>query len=68
VYGVHYVWLADFTAARDARLDEVKQQLRRDLEYSANRQALQCAIKALRADFDLRGGGKAALDKEGLCE
>ena len=68
VYGVHYVWLADFTPARDARLDEVEQQLRRDLEYSANRQALQCAIKALRAEFDLRRGGQEALDKEGLCE
>ena len=68
VYGVHYVWLADFTPARDARLDEVEQQLRRDLEYSANKQALQCAIKALRADFDWRGGGQEALDKEGLCK
>lgn len=67
-YGIHYVWLAGYTPARDAQLNEVKQQLLRDLEYSANKQALQCAIKTLRADFDWRGGGEEALDKEGLCE
>lgn len=68
VYGVHYVWLADFTPARDARLDEVEEQLRRDLEYSADKQALHCAIKVLRTDFDLRGIRQEAPDKQGLCE
>ena len=68
VFGVHYVWLADFTPSREARLDEVEKKLRRDLEYSANKKALQCAVKALRAEFDLRRGEHEALDKEGLCE
>ena len=68
VYGVHYVWLAEYLPARDARFDEVEDQLRRDLEYSANKQALQCAIKALRAEFDLRGEGQQAHEKEALCE
>jgi hypothetical protein len=68
VYGVHYVWLAEFLPARDARLDEVEEQLRRDLEYSANKQALRCAINALRAEFDLRGIMQEARDKEGVCE
>ena len=68
VYGVHYVWLAEYLPERNARLDEVEDQLRRDLEYSANKQALQCAIKALRAEFDLRGEGQQAREKETLCE
>ena len=62
------MWLAEYLPERDARLDEVEDQLRRDLEYSANKQALQCAIKALRAEFDLRGEGQQAGEKEALCE
>jgi hypothetical protein len=54
-YGVHYVWLSQFEPARDAELQEVEQQLRVDLEYAANKQALQCAIAALRLEFDVRG-------------
>jgi hypothetical protein len=67
-YGVHYVWLAHYTPARDALLNEVKQQLLQDLAYSANKLALRCAIVAQRAKFDWRGGEQEAFDKEELCK
>jgi hypothetical protein len=54
-YGLHYVWLTAFEPARAAELREVEQQLRHDLEYVAKNKALQCAIAALRNNYDIRG-------------
>jgi hypothetical protein len=53
-YGLHYVWIAEFEPGRDAQLREVERQLRHDLEYEDRKQALQCAIRALRKDYDIR--------------
>ena len=63
-YGLHYVWISALEPARDAQLAEVEKQLRRDLEYAAQAQALQCAIAALRADYDVRGLDVKDLDIE----
>jgi parvulin-like peptidyl-prolyl isomerase len=54
-FGLHYVWVNAVEPTRDARLEEVEQQLRNDLQYSAQAQALQNAIAALRDDFDIQG-------------
>ena len=67
-YGIHYVWLAGYTPARDAQLKEVKQQLLQDLAYSANSRALRCAVVAQRDEFDWRGGEQEALNNEDLCK
>jgi len=67
-YGLHYVWLSEFEPARDAELQEVKQQLIADLKYVADKQALQCAIAALRDDFDVRGRALKVQDEELRCE
>jgi hypothetical protein len=68
VYGLHYVWLSRFEPARDAELKEVEQQLRVDLEYAAGKQALQCAIAALRLEFEVRGRTLQDADEAGRCE
>jgi hypothetical protein len=63
-YGLHYVWISEFEAARDAQLDEVKQQIRNELEYTAQSQALRCAIEILRAEYILDGQEvQGSLDK-----
>lgn len=67
-YGLHYVWLSEFEPARDVELREVKQQLLTDLEYTAGKKALQCAVAALRAEFDIRGKMLADSDAEERCE
>jgi hypothetical protein len=67
-YGLHYVWLSQFEPARDAELQEVERQLLVDLDYAANKQALQCAIAALRVNFDVRGREQKAPDDEAGCE
>lgn len=67
-YGLHYVWLSQFEPARDAELHEVERQLLVDLDYAANKQALRCAIAALRVDFDVRGREQKAPDDEAGCE
>jgi len=54
-FGLHYVWLSALEPARDAQLEEVEQQLRNDLEYGAQAQALKNAIAALRDDYEVRG-------------
>jgi hypothetical protein len=67
-YGFHYVWLTEFEPARDAELREVEQQLRHDLEYAAEKQALQCAIAVLRKDYEVKGhyqNGSDVIDGEG---
>jgi len=67
-YGLHYVWLSQFEPARDAELQEVKQKILADLEYTANKQALQCAIAALRTEFDVRGSTLQEADAGVSCE
>ena len=67
-YGLHYVWLSKFEPARDAELQEVEQQLRADLQYTANKRALQCGIAAMRVEFDIRGKALKARDEEQACE
>jgi len=61
-FGLHYVWLAALETSRDARLEEVEPQLRRDLEYVAQAQALQNAIAALRNDYDVKVQQVKAID------
>jgi len=53
-YGMHYVWVEAAAPARDATLDEVRRQLVRDLESRARSTALQNAIVALRAQYEVR--------------
>ena len=55
-YGLHYIWLEDFEPARDAELPEIKQQLLIDLNYSAKKRALRCAIATLRSEYVMQGG------------
>jgi hypothetical protein len=52
-YGLHYVWVSDIEAAREAELEEVRLQLTRDLESRARTQALQSSIEALRDDYEV---------------
>jgi len=53
-YGLHYVWVSELEPSRDALLEEVEPQLRRDLESVARSQALQSAIEGMRADYEVR--------------
>ena len=64
IFGLHYVWVSAVEPAHDARLEEVEQQLRNDLEYAAQAQALQNAIAALRDDYDVKGLHVKGLDLE----
>lgn len=52
-YGVHYVWVSEMEPARDATLDEVRQQLQRDLESRAKEMALRESIAALREHYEI---------------
>ncbi len=52
-YGVHYVWVAEMEPARDATLDEVRQQLQRDLESRAKEETLRENIAALREHYEI---------------
>lgn len=52
-YGLHYVWVSALEPARDARLEEVELQLRRDLEARARSEALQQSIAAMREDYEV---------------
>ena len=67
-YGAHYVWLTSYTPAREVQLHEVKQRLMQDLAYLANKEALRCAVVALRAEFDWRGPEYMASGEEGSCK
>ncbi len=67
-YGLHYVWLSKFEPAREAELQEVEQQLLADLQYTANKRALQCAIAAMRVEFDIRGKALKERNEEQACE
>ncbi|MEH6552360.1 MAG: hypothetical protein V7744_20485 [Pseudomonadales bacterium] len=63
-FGLHYVWLSAFEPARDAKLKEVEPQLRRDLGYAAQAQALQNALANLREDYDVRGSSVQDLESK----
>lgn len=52
-YGLHYVWVEAIEPARDATLEEVEQQLRRDLESQARRDALAAAVAELRESYEV---------------
>lgn len=53
-FGWHYVWVSAIEAGRDARLDEVADQLRRSLEVTAREQALRIGMAALRSNYEVR--------------
>jgi hypothetical protein len=52
-YGFHLVWIESIEAARDARLDEVRDQLQRDLAIERRREALHSAVAQQRADYEV---------------
>ena len=52
-YGLHYVWVSEMEAGRDATLEEVRGQLLRDLESRATAAALQESIDAMREDYEV---------------
>lgn len=53
-YGLHYVWVDALEPARDATVDEVRQQLQRDLESRAKETALRESIEAMRQHYEIR--------------
>ena len=53
-YGLHYVWVSAIEPEREALLEEVHLQLRRDLESRARSEALQNAIEVLRANYEVK--------------
>ncbi|MDG2270974.1 MAG: peptidylprolyl isomerase [Halioglobus sp.] len=53
-YGLHYVWVSDVEASRDATVDEVRVQLERDLESRAKDTALRNSINAMRENYEIR--------------
>jgi len=53
-YGLHYVWVEAVEPERDATLEEVQGQLRRDLERQAKTEALASAIENLREEYEVK--------------
>jgi hypothetical protein len=53
-YGLHYVWISAVEPAREATLEEVRQQLVRDLESRAKDTALRDSINAMRQNYEIR--------------
>ncbi|MEM9254682.1 MAG: peptidyl-prolyl cis-trans isomerase [Pseudomonadota bacterium] len=53
-YGIHYVWVSEVEPDRDATLEEVRNQLLRDLQSKANAEALRSSLDRLRADYEVR--------------
>ena len=53
-YGLHYVWVSAVEPGRDATLEEVREQLLRDLESRASAAALQESIDAMREQYEVR--------------
>jgi hypothetical protein len=53
-YGLHYVWVSEVEAGRDATLEEVRVQLQRDLESRASAAALQASIEAMREQYEVQ--------------
>ena len=52
-YGTHLVWVEAVVPAREATLEEVEDQLRRDLELERRRQALDEALAQVREDYEV---------------
>ena len=52
-YGLHYVWVSELEAERDATLEEVRGQLLRDLESRAKATALRESIAAMRENYEV---------------
>ena len=53
-YGLHYVWVDEMEADRDATLDEVRLQLLRDLESRAKSLALRDSVDAMRENYEVK--------------
>jgi len=53
-YGLHYVWVSAVEPAREATLEEVRQQLVRDLESRTKDTALRESISAMRQNYEIR--------------
>ena len=53
-YGLHYVWVDEMEADRDATLDEVRLQLLRDLESRAKALALRDSVDAMRENYEVK--------------
>jgi hypothetical protein len=53
-YGLHYVWVSEVEPGRDATLEEVREQLMRDLESRASANALQESIAAMREQYEVK--------------
>jgi len=53
-YGLHYVWVSAVEPAREATLEEVRQQLVRDLESRSKDTALRESISAMRQNYEIR--------------
>jgi hypothetical protein len=52
-YGYHLVWIEQLQPARDARLDEVRDQIIRDLKLERRRAALRDAIAGVRENYEV---------------
>lgn len=52
-YGLHYVYVSELEASRDAQFEEVRQLLQRDLASRARAEALADSIASLRADYEV---------------
>ena len=53
-YGLHYVWVSDVEAEREATLEEVRAQLQRDLESRAKTAPLSESIAAMREHYEVK--------------
>jgi hypothetical protein len=52
-YGYHLVWVESLEPARDAELDEVRDQLVRDLKLQRRRDTLRRAVLAVREQYEV---------------
>ena len=52
-YGQHLVWVDAIEPERDARLEEVREQLLRDLQLERRRLALREAVARLRKNYEV---------------
>lgn len=52
-YGLHLIWMAAIEAARDARLDEVRDQLARDMVLERRSSALRDAVSRVRENYEV---------------
>ncbi len=52
-YGLHLVWMGEIEEARDARLEEVRDQLARDLVLERRNNALRDAVSRVRENYEV---------------